>query len=529
MSDQEYYEDDGYDEPQSRLPGWLTETPYWAISAVLHLIVILVIGGIVISREVAKQQQKKVVVKREFKPKEYDPTKKRAMKRRPKILDDIKKKPILKLKPDVVTPSKPKGTDMNNMTNKNLMRDSVNDSFGTGGGFAGAYGNRSGKGSLTREGGSEGTEQAVLAALKWLERHQHPDGHWSSKEFFKGNCKDANIYDGDIQGFDGFDVGVTGLAMLAYLGFGHTHKDGEFKEFRIVMRKAMNWMLKQQSRDASDPSKNGVFGHTDKEEWIYNHSIATMAMAELLFISRDKFKLARSVQDATKYCMKSQNDNFGWKYEYKGGLNDTSVTGWMVLALKTAKACSDMRLLKEIQPEEYKPHFEWAINWFDRSTSKLTGITGYEAPGDEGSRLQKIHPDPYPFSKRLSCMSAVAVLCRLFAGESRKSDAIKNGVGILMKEPPRWAERRDKRLSTINIYYWYYGSYAMFQFGGPKWREWNDAMQEALLPSQVMGTDKDGSWDPIGEWGAAGGRVYSTAIGAMTLEVYYRFERQEGG
>ena len=50
MSDQEYYEEDGaYDEPQSKLPGWLTETPYWAISAVLHLIVILVIGGIVTS------------------------------------------------------------------------------------------------------------------------------------------------------------------------------------------------------------------------------------------------------------------------------------------------------------------------------------------------------------------------------------------------------------------------------------------------------------------------------------------------
>jgi hypothetical protein len=39
----------------------------------------------------------------------------------------------------------------------------------------------------------------------------------------------------------------------------------------------------------------------------------------------------------------------------------------------------------------------------------------------------------------------------------------------------------------------------------------------------------DGSWDPIGEWGISGGRVYSTALGAMTLEVYYRFERQQEG
>ena len=65
-----------------------------------------------------------------------------------------------------------------------------------------------------------------------------------------------------------------------------------------------------------------------------------------------------------------------------------------------------------------------------------------------------------------------------------------------------------------------------FRSDGSAWREWNEAMQEALLPTQVMGGCEDGSWDPIGEWGAAGGRCYSTAIGAMTLEVYYRFIRQ---
>ena len=51
-------------------------------------------------------------------------------------------------------------------------------------------------------------------------------------------------------------------------------------------------------------------------------------------------------------------------------------------------------------------------------------------------------------------------------------------------------------------------------------------MQEALLKSQRQGLIcEDGSWDPIDEWGPAGGRVYSTALGAMTFEVYYRFRR----
>ena len=31
-----------------------------------------------------------------------------------------------------------------------------------------------------------------------------------------------------------------------------------------------------------------------------------------------------------------------------------------------------------------------------------------------------------------------------------------------------------------------------------------------------------GSWDPIGQWSKWGGRIYSTALNALTLEVYYR-------
>ena len=61
---------------------------------------------------------------------------------------------------------------------------------------------------------------------------------------------------------------------------------------------------------------------------------------------------------------------------------------------------------------------------------------------------------------------------------------------------------------------------------GLTWKRWNESMQEALCDNQRVSGCEDGSWDPIGEWGRAGGRVYATAIGAMTLEVYYRFARQ---
>ena len=128
-------------------------------------------------------------------------------------------------------------------------------------------------------------------------------------------------------------------------------------------------------------------------------------------------------------------------------------------------------------------------------------------------------------------MTAVGVLCRIFSGESRRSETIRGGVKILMAHPPRWQDARGRLLSTINLDYWYYGSYALFQYGGPEWKKWNAAMQDALLNSQRKGEHlcEDGSWDPIDEWGIAGGRVYTTAIGAMTLEVYYRFVRMQTG
>ena len=125
-------------------------------------------------------------------------------------------------------------------------------------------------------------------------------------------------------------------------------------------------------------------------------------------------------------------------------------------------------------------------------------------------------------------MSAVSVLCRLFSGEPRTTPAIEKGANILIQQLPEWAEARGRRRSKVNLYYWYYASYALFQMGGQRWKLWNTAMQKSLLDTQRVGGDEDGSWDPIGEWGKAGGRVYSTAIGAMTLEVYYRYMRASG-
>jgi hypothetical protein len=67
--------------------------------------------------------------------------------------------------------------------------------------------------------------------------------------------------------------------------------------------------------------------------------------------------------------------------------------------------------------------------------------------------------------------------------------------------------------------------------GGDVWKSWNASIKKTLLNSQRKGgppdgsrRDVDGSWDPVGGGHVSvGGRVFSTSLGALTLEVYYRY------
>jgi len=522
--------------------GWLRSMPYWALSALLHLILIVFFICMVTTMETKREKEVTTVVSlpsapKQAPPPQYDPTKKRSTKRTPKVPGARNPKaetPIVLKKEvpeDQVAADIPQGTSLENLTNTQIdasggVSKGINTGIGLGGGAAGAYGERWGKGSLTQEGGSEGTEDVVLAALEWLRRHQSPEGCWKSASYTdqcKRTCQNTDSRYGDSRGSPEHDVGVTALAMLAFAGYGQTHREGVYQDYVQCLRKAVDYMKKAQVH-SNDPSTNGRYGEAVGEQWIYDHSIATMAMGELLVMSNDVIGLKSSVTDAVKLILRAQNDGRGWRYGIKPGDNDTSVTGWMVLALKTAKQA---RL--DIPKEEFDRAFAGAINWFNFATD-AKGKTGYFGPGDPGSMLASLRQgDFYPYSKELSCMTAVGVLCRIFSGESRKSQSVRDGVKILMKESPRWQEQKGRSLSSVNMYYWYYGSYALFQFGGPDWKKWNEDMQKALLDNQRAGADicEDGSWDPIDEWGSVGGRVYSTAIGAMTFEVYYRFRRMQ--
>jgi hypothetical protein len=57
---------------------------------------------------------------------------------------------------------------------------------------------------------------------------------------------------------------------------------------------------------------------------------------------------------------------------------------------------------------------------------------------------------------------------------------------------------------------------------GDFWKQWIDAMKDTILGTQLQDGPMAGSWDPKDKWETSGGRIYSTSLRVLMLEVYYR-------
>jgi len=212
--------------------------------------------------------------------------------------------------------------------------------------------------------------------------------------------------------------------------------------------------------------------------------------------SKDAFlvRLRASAKRGVQYLEAARNADAVWRYRFQPGDNDSSVTGWCVMALKSAEHAG-IRVDERIWP--------FVIIWYDHVTNPKTGWVDY-MKGASGS----------------IAMTAVGVYCRLLAGASRRDPLVIKGARYLVKHMPSDRENLD-----YPYYYWYYGSLCLYRIGTRLWSRWNAQMMKTLLAAQRKKGCARGSWDPAGVDGEAGGRVYATAIACLTLEVYYRYPR----
>jgi hypothetical protein len=350
--------------------------------------------------------------------------------------------------------------------------------------------------ALEEHGGSAETEAAVAAGLAYLAGLQNGAGYWGSRS--DKQTKYRHVV-----------VGKTALCLLAFLGANHTPDSNT--GYSEVSSKAVNFLLNVQ-----DPL-TGHFGDTAS----YGHGIATYALAECYALTKSP-RLREPLEMAVAWILQKQHQSMdpkldgGWGYYFPDGdgyQNDrwprVSVTSWQVMALESARIGG-----LEVPDEA-----------FERSRKFLRGSVdprfGWVRYSHNPARLSSTYPT-------LPASTPAALFAASLVGEDINSDFYKDARRYTLQRVPRgYGYKGDDafvKKAEGNLYFWYYGSLAMFRVGGETWERWNGDMKKTLLDAQA----DDGSWKPISIYAQYAGddwrdKSYSTAMCVLTLEVYYRY------
>lgn len=326
------------------------------------------------------------------------------------------------------------------------------------------------EGLLRSGGGTRQSERAVRRGLRWLAAHQLDDGSWSfdhNKSICRGQCRNTGV--------EPSTTASTAMALLPFLGAGHTHIEGDYQD---NIRRGLYYLGKRARLTAN--------GTDLREGTMYGHGLATIALCEAYAMTDDP-GLQGFAQGAIDFIVYAQDvSGGGWRY-MPGEPGDTTVTGWQLMGLKSGQ----MAGLSVPSPTIFQ------VRRF------LDGVQY-----DDGSQYGYMGPRPRKTT------TAVGLLCRMYTGWRHNHPALQRGVVYLSNWGP----------SQENIYYNYYATQVMRHWGDRLWKRWNAKMREQLINTQATKGHESGSWYFNGDFGSQrGGRLYCTAMAVMTLEVYYRY------
>ena len=343
-------------------------------------------------------------------------------------------------------------------------------------------------------GGTPATERAVELGLEYLARYQSAAGHWSLDRPPEPN---GNATGGRLMNAD---TAATGLALLAFLGAGYTHQEGKHRD---TVRRGLDWLRANQH---SDGRLYDATTDRDQSARMYGHGIASIAICEAYGMTRDE-ELRGAAESAVSFILAAQNsERGGWRYVPRQE-SDTSVSGWQLMALKSARMAG---LDVPVEAWEKVSHWLDTAGWADGSQY----VYNPHALDNDAQRLGRL-PN--------LAMTAEGLLMRFYLGWNGAHPAAIAGADYLANNLPQLGTAQR---SLRDTYYWYYATQVMFQMRGDRWKAWNERIRHMLVEGQELEGPLAGSWDPWSprpdRWAGAGGRHYITTLNLLMLEVYYR-------
>jgi len=305
------------------------------------------------------------------------------------------------------------------------------------------------------------SENAVQAGLRWLAHTQESDGHWDSKKW-------GARY--------GHDVADTSLAIMCFLGAGHTSTSAPYGK---TVRRALRWITSQMNKDGSLQRAH-----------FFEHGIALAALSEECGMAQHQSgKMSRRYSKAARYLTKyilSQMGKDGGFGQYGPG-SDTITTGWQITGLATARLANLEVPNKAI--DRLKKYLAKSVN--------PDGTTGLLYSSGGGPQTW-----------------AIGLLCRQLLDYRLDDPNVMRAADRLREVGPNLKDSLYTLFSTQ----------AMYQMGPRYWKDWNEKLRTGLVKGQIRREGNlYGSWDPANSsWGGMSGRVHVTAIYVLSLEIYYR-------
>jgi len=458
------------------------QTPAWAVSLLLHIVVLLMLA-LFVSRPDDKPKATDIIARGAEEdpfPTEFDAPLPRPVIPEPTPAASLTDSPTLLESSLSTFPAEPPVTagfaDMDSLLpglpEGMTGLDGIGPSTGPGVGPAGNNGFTSRQSRRGRA--NPVTEAAVDRALEWLAAHQMPDGSWSFRLDACPSCRGKCSRNGSYEDA----AAATALALLPFLGRGYTHKEGPYKKqigagLDVLARRA----LAQQGQIYAGG------GHG-----MYVQGLAAIVLSEAYGMSQDE-RLQAPAQATLNFIMQAQDPvGGGWRYTPRQP-GDTSAVGWQIMALKSGH----MAYL-QVSPQTIKK----ASEFLDSVSSDSGATYGYTA-ADHHTGIGT---------------TAVGLLCRMYLGWKKDHPALARGVAELARKGP-----------SQDLYYDSYATQVMHHMGGDAWTTWNEKMTALLLAAQVQEGHEKGSWyDGVsgGHGGSQGGRLYTTALATLILEVTYR-------